>query len=471
MKPFMDENFLLSTKAAERLYHDYAKGMPIYDYHCHLNPKEIVDNLQYPNIGKLMLGGDHYKWRAMLSNGCDESLMYGDAGGAGDWEKFLAYAKTLKYAIGNPLYHWTHLELQRVFGIHDVLNEQTAPSIWARANEMLATDAFRCRRLIEKFNVKLICTTDDPIDTLEHHRARAADPSFSVKVLPTFRPDRALGIERADFAAYIEKLGAASGVAIKTVEDIARALEDRLDFFHANGARISDNGLNELVYEEADDVQLNKALSRALSGEAVEPRLRAAYKTRLLTSLGRMYAVRGWTMQFHMNVIRNNNTPKFRKYGVDAGFDSVADQPLAHHLSRTLDSIERAGGLSKTILYSLNPADNYVIGSMLGNFQGGVPGKIQMGSGWWFQDQRDGMVEQIKTLANLGLLGRFVGMLTDSRSFVSYPRHEYFRRILCDVVGGWVENGEYPADWDALRELIRGICFENAERYFGIALP
>lgn len=468
MKAFMDENFLLSTDTARTLYHVYAKEMPIYDYHCHLNPKEILDNIQYRNISHLMLGGDHYKWRAMLSNGADESLMYGDAGPASDWDKFYAYASMLKYAIGNPLYHWTHLELRRVFGIYDVLNEKTARSIYDRANAMLALDEYRCRRLIEKFNVKVICTTDDPADTLEYHRALAEDKSFKVRVLPTYRPDKALSIAKPDYAAYIARLSAAAEMEINSVATLTQALEKRLDYFHALGARISDHGLDTVPAGEWTEEALNAAMGRALNGEPVSFEEESAFKFRMMTLLGRMYAERGWTMQLHLNALRNNNTRMFEKLGPDVGFDSVDDSLVARSLSRLMDGIEQAGGLPKTILYSLNPCANYVIGTMLGNFQGGVPGKIQMGSGWWFNDQRDGMVEQMKTLANLGLLGRFVGMLTDSRSFVSYPRHEYFRRILCEVIGTWVENGEYPADMETLGELVQGICFNNAASYFGI---
>ena len=470
MKAFMDKDFLLTTDTAKKLYHDYAAQMPIYDYHCHLNPKEIVDNIQYRNISHLMLGGDHYKWRAMLSNGADESLMYGDKGSASDWEKFYAYASMLKYAIGNPLYHWTHLELQRVFGIYDILSEKTAKDIWDKANAMLATDEFRCRRLIEKFNVKMICTTDDPADTLEYHKALAADESFKVTVLPTFRPDKATAISKPGYPAYIATLSAAAGVEIKTVEDLTKALEIRVDYFHSVGGRIADHGMDYVPQGNLTEEELNAILARALSGEICSHDEESALKAYMQIKLGRMYAVRGWAMQLHMNALRNNNTRMLNKVGVDAGFDSIDDTLIAGNLSSLLDRTEQAGGLPKTILYSLNPCANYVIGTMLGNFQGGVPGKIQMGSGWWFNDQRDGMVEQMKTLGNLGLLGRFVGMLTDSRSFVSYPRHEYFRRILCDVIGTWVENGEYPADMEVLGELVQGICFNNAKAYFGIEM-
>ena len=468
MKPFMDKDFLLSTETAKTLFHDYAEKMPIYDYHCHLNPQEILDNINYRNISHLMLGGDHYKWRAMLSNGADESLMYGDKGGASDWDKFYAYASMLKYAIGNPLFHWTHLELQRVFGIDDVLSEKTARSIWDRANAMLATDEFRCRRLIEKFNVKVICTTDDPADTLAAHIALAKDESFKVKVLPAFRPDKSTAVSKPGYGDYIARLSEAAGIEIDSYEALIDALEKRVDFFTAVGARISDHGLDYMPEGDATPAELDAIFAKAMNGIAATHDEESAFKAAVMVRLGGMYRARGWTMQLHINAMRNNNTRMFEKYGVDAGFDSVADALLAVPLSRLLDKIELATGLPKTIIYSLNPRDNYAVGTMLGNFQGGEPGKIQMGSAWWFQDHRDGMAEQMKTLASLGLLGRFVGMLTDSRSFVSYPRHEYFRRIMCDVIGTWVENGEYPADMETLGELVQGISYNNAKNYFGI---
>ncbi len=470
MKPFMDEDFLLTTPTAKTLFHEYAEKMPIFDYHCHLQTNEIVDNINYRNISHLMLGGDHYKWRAMLSNGADESLMYGDKGSASDWEKFYAYASMLKYAIGNPLYHWTHLELQRVFGIYDILNEKNARSIYDRANEMLKGDDFRCRRLIEKFNVKVICTTDDPADDLRYHLALKKDDSFKVKVLPSYRPDAAMKLCQPTYGSYIGKLAQAADMEIGGFEDLMCALEKRLDFFHSIGARVSDHGLDYVPCGDMDEKALTAVFKKAVAGEFVSREEESAFKKAVIIRLGKLYADRGWTMQLHMKALRNNNTRTYKKYGADTGFDSVNDGVLAENLSALLDGIEMGGGLPKTILYSLNPCDNYVIGSMLGNFQGGFPGKIQMGSGWWFQDQRDGMVEQLKTLADLGLLGRFVGMLTDSRSFVSYPRHEYFRRILCETTGGWVENGEYPADMDTLGELVQGISFNNAKDYFGIEI-
>ncbi len=467
MKAFLDRDFLLTTETARTLYHEAAADMPIFDYHCHLNPQEIYENVQFRNLGHLMLGGDHYKWRAMLTAGVPEENIRGNGS---DWDKFYAFAGVLQYAIGNPLYHWTHLELRRVFGIEDVLNEASARTIYDSANAMLATEGFRCRRLIERMNVKLVCTTDDPCDDLRYHKLLAEDASFKVKVLPAFRPDKALNIDREGFAAYLARLAEVSGADTGTLEGVERALEARVDFFHQAGARISDHGMDKVPYAAPDRAVAQAALRKALAGETPTAAEAAAYKTVLYLALGRMYHARGWVMQYHMGAMRNNNRRMFQQYGADVGFDSIWDGEIAENLSRLLGDQDAAGQLPKTILYCLNPKDNYVLGTMIGNFQGGVPGKVQFGSGWWFCDQRDGMQEQMKSLANLGLLGHFVGMLTDSRSFISYPRHEYFRRILCDLIGGWVENGEYPADLAALKKLVRGICYENAVRYFGIDL-
>ncbi|MGI6239307.1 MAG: glucuronate isomerase [Christensenellales bacterium] len=469
MKQFMDEDFLLTTSTARRLYYEFAKDMPIYDYHCHLSPREIAENIGFRNIGHLMLGGDHYKWRAMAAFGIPDELIRGDAD---DYARFRAYAKAMPYMIGNPLYHWTHLELQRVFGIDTPLSERTADEIWEKANALLATDAYRAKRLIERFNVKLVCTTDDPIDDLAWHAKIAQDADFHVKVLPTFRPDKAINVDRAGFADYIKQLGALTGVEIRTTADAIAALEARVDYFHRHGARISDHGLDRIVYAPVDTTCADAALACALRGDAPDTGDAEQYKTALLIALGAMYKQRGWAQQYHMNALRNNNTAMFEKHGPDTGFDSISDEPVGDKLSRLLDAQERAGALPKTVLYSLNPAANHMLASMAGNFQteAGVRGKVQFGSAWWFLDQRDGMVEQMRTLASIGLLGTFIGMLTDSRSFVSYPRHEYFRRILCDILGTWVENGEYPADFEMLGEIVRGICYENAKAYFDIAL-
>ena len=469
MRKFMDEDFLLSTPAARRLYHDYAENMPIYDYHCHLSPREIAENIRFRNIGHLFLGGDHYKWRAMAAYGVDDSSIRGNAS---DYDKFMAYAAAMPYMMGNPLYHWTHLELKRVFGIETPLSAKTAPEIWEKANAMLATDDFRAKRLIEKFNVRLICTTDDPIDNLEWHDAIARDKEFKAKVLPAFRPDKAVNILRPGFADYIRQLSQVSGIEIRTVADVIAALDSRVEYFHQHGARISDHGLDTLPCGEADMTRADAALAAALEGKDVCPDCADHYRTSLLVALGGMYARRGWVQQYHMNALRNNNSAMFEKHGPDTGFDSVNDTLIAENLSRLLDAQEKKGLLPKTILYSLNERDNYVLASMAGNYQTqtGTAGKIQFGSAWWFCDQKEGMLAQMKTLASVGLLSTFVGMLTDSRSFVSYPRHEYFRRILCELIGSWVENGEYPDDWDTLGEIVKGICYNNAVKYFGIEL-
>ena len=375
----------------------------------------------------------------------------------------------LPHAIGNPLYHWTHLELRRVFQIDTVLNETTADEIWEKCNALLATEEYRAQRLIEKFNVDTLCTTDDPIDDLRYHAQIAREKTLKTKVLPAFRPDKAVNVDRVGFAEYLEKLSAAAHMPIRNTEDVIAALEKRVDFFHEAGCRISDHGMDTVQYAHVDFAKADKAFLDGLSGLPVSPENAAPYRTALLTALGGMYHKRSWVQQYHIAAMRNNNARIFKTYGPDVGFDSIGDEPIAHNLSRLLDAQDQTDSLPKTILYSLNPAANAAIGTMLGNFQqSSIPGKIQMGSAWWFLDQRDGMVDQMKTLANLGLLSRFVGMLTDSRSFVSYPRHEYFRRILCDVIGTWVENGEYPSDMEFLKDLVRNICFNNAKQYFNM---
>ena len=467
MKPFMDDDFLLEGDVARKLYHEYAEHMPIYDFHCHISPAMIAENHRFANIGELMLGGDHYKWRVMLSNGVDDRLCRGDA----DWlDKWKAFAASLKYCVGNPMFHWTHLELRRVFGIEEVLSEKTAEDIWNRANALLAKDEFRARGLIEKFGVKLVCTTDDPVDDLRFHK-EIAQQDNSFVVYPAWRPDKLLGVERAGFAAYLNTLSTVSGIPCTDIGAVVRATEARMDYFHACGARLSDHALDTVPYQKTDAATADAVLRKALAGESLSREEIEAYKTYMLVELGRMYKARGWVQQYHIGALRNNNPRMFEKYGPDVGFDSIYDSNIAENLSRLMAEQEREGNLPKTVLYCLNPKDNYVIGTMLGNFRGeGIPGKIQFGSGWWFCDQQFGMVEQMKALASLGLLGRFVGMLTDSRSFISYPRHEYFRRILCNLIGQWVENGEYPEDYEALEEIVKGICYNNAVAYFGMAV-
>ncbi|MBQ4157980.1 MAG: glucuronate isomerase [Clostridia bacterium] len=466
MKAFMNEDFLLTSEASKKLYHEFAENMPIIDYHCHLIPREIAENKQFRNITELFLGGDHYKWRAMAAFGVDDKLIRGDGD---DYEKFLAYARTISMAIGNPLYHWTHLELKRVFGIDTPLTEKTAPEIWEKANKLLATEEFRAKRLIEKFNVEVVCTTDDPAESLEYHKAIAKDASFTVKVLPTFRPDKAIKVDFEGFDKYIKTLEGVSGVEIRTPEDVCKALRVRALFFNENGCRVSDHGLDTVPSGEVDMDKVNEAFCLGMKGEKMDRETADSYRTYIMIYLGGLYRELGWAQQYHMNAQRNNNGPMFRKYGPDTGFDSISDELISAKLGKLLGAQEEKGLLPKTILYTLNPNANYVLASTAGNFQteAGIAGKVQFGSAWWFCDQKDGMFEQMRALSSLGMLSTFVGMLTDSRSFVSYPRHEYFRRILCELVGSWVDNGEYPADWDALKTIIQGVCYYNAKTYFG----
>jgi len=466
VKKFMDENFLLNNETAVKLYHDYAKDMPIYDYHCHISPKEIAENKKYKNITEVWLGGDHYKWRAIRSNGIDEKYITGDAD---DKEKFFKWCETIPHCIGNPLYHWTHLELKRYFGIDCILSPETAEYVWNKCNELLQRDDFTVREIIKKSNVKLICTTDDPVDSLEYHKAIAEDKTFDVKVLPTFRPDKGMNIEKDGFAEWIGKLSKVSGIDIKSFEDLKEALKLRIEFFHNMGCRISDHALDPVVYCEATEDEVDAIFKKALKGESLSKQEIEAYKTAYMIFVGREYARRGWAMQLHIGTIRNNNKKMMKLLGPDTGFDAMGDYNIAQPLAELLNSLEETGELPKTILYGINPAYNEVLGTIMGCFQGGsVPGKIQLGSGWWFNDQKDGMIKQMVALANLGLLSRFVGMLTDSRSFLSYTRHEYFRRILCNLIGEWAENGEVPADMDYLGGIVKDICYNNAVRYFGI---
>jgi len=458
MKSFINDSFMINNKVGEKLYNDYAKDMPIFDYHCHLSSQAIAENKSFANITELMLGGDHYKWRALRSNGIDEEYI---TGSASDYDKFMAWAKTVPYTIGNPLYHWTHLELKRYFNIDEQLSPKTADYIWNTCNELLKSDDFKTKQLIAKSNVDVICTTDDPIDSLEFHQKIKTDDSFKTKVLPTFRPDKAVEISKDTFLPYLKQLG-----DVKTFDELCSALLSRINYFHQNGCRLADHGLEYVPFGEGNaEVVFNKAVK----GEKVTRAEEEIYKTAVLKLCGTEYAKRGWTMQLHIGALRNNNTKMFNKLGADTGFDSINDLCIADPLSRFLNSLEFENNLPKTILYTLNPKDDYVLATMLGNFQGsGIAGKIQFGSGWWFNDQRDGMVKQLKSLSNLGMLSRFVGMLTDSRSFISYPRHEYFRRILCNLIGEWVEKGEYPEDYEILGEIVKGICYNNALDYFGL---
>lgn len=466
MKSFMDEQFLLNNETAIRLYYDYAEEMPIFDYHCHLSPKEIAENKKYRNITEIWLGGDHYKWRAMRSNGVDEKYITGDAS---DKEKFLKWAETMPKCLGNPLYHWTHLELRRFFGIDRLLSPETAEEIWEQCNQLLAQEEFTAQNLIKRSNVAVLCTTDDPVDSLEYHLALAKDETFDVKVLPAFRPDKSFNIEKEGFAEWIAKLGKVTGSKIKTFADLTNALKSRLEFFHEVGCRVSDHALDPIVYAEADESQTTAILQKGLSGAVLTETEIKQYKTQVLLFLGREYSRLGWVMQLHISTIRNNNQRMLRLVGPDTGFDAMGDYNFAEALAKFLNALDNTDQLPKTILYSLNPKDNEVLGTIMGCFQGGgIPGKIQLGSGWWFNDQKDGMTRQMVALANLGLLSQFIGMLTDSRSFLSYTRHEYFRRILCNLLGEWVETGEVPRDMRLLGGMVQDICFNNARAYFGI---
>lgn len=466
MRAFMDERFLLNTDTAARLYERFAAPMPIIDYHCHLDPQAIYENKPFANLTEMWLYGDHYKWRAMRAAGMEEKYVTGGEG-ASDYDRFLAYAKTVPMTIGNPLYHWSHLELRRLLGIEELINEENAPVIWEKANARLADGGFTPQELVRGANVRVVCTTDDPADSLEYHRLLREEGKHGFQVRPSFRPDKALELNRATFRPWLERLEAACGYALADYGLLLKALAERVQFFHENGCLLSDHAIDTVMYAEATQEQAAAIYAKALRGEAVSTQEEAQYKTVTLLHLGRLYAERDWTMQLHIHAHRNNNTAMFRRLGPDTGFDSINAGPLAGPLVGLLDGMESDGGLPRTILYSLNAGDNDVLASIIGSFQGGgIPGKIQLGSAWWFNDTIDGMTAQMKSLANMGLLSRFVGMLTDSRSFLSYPRHEYFRRILCDLLGGWVESGQAPADMALLGGIVEGVCYRNAEAYF-----
>lgn len=468
MKPFMDQHFLLSTDTARTLYHDFAKTAPVLDYHCHINPQEIAQDRRFENITQLWLGGDHYKWRQMRSNGIDERYITGDAS---DWEKFEKWAHTLEKAIGNPLYHWSHLELQRYFGYEGVLNSRTAEKVWHLCNEKLQQADMSARNLIVKSGVTLICTTDDPVDDLRWHKAIAEDPDFHVQVLPTWRPDKAMNLEKPDYLDYLHALSQVSGTAIDSFSALKDALVSRLSYFDAIGCRISDHGLAYIHYLPADETELNLIFSRRLAGDILSTEDILRFKTGLLIFLGRQYHRLGWAMQLHYGVKRDNNGLRFKQLGPDTGFDCINNYAPSAEMADFLNKLSLTDELPKSILYSLNPCDNASIGTIIGCFQdSSAVGKIQHGSAWWFNDHKTGMIDQMTSLASLGLLGNFIGMLTDSRSFLSYTRHEYFRRILCELIGSWVEHGEYPADLDTLGPMIKDISYNNAVRYFGFAL-
>ncbi|MCI8725908.1 MAG: glucuronate isomerase [Hungatella sp.] len=468
MKQFMDKDFLLSTDMAKTLYHDYASQVPVLDYHCHINPQEIAENRKFENITQVWLGGDHYKWRQMRSNGVEEKYITGDAS---DREKFQKWAETMPKLIGNPLYHWSHLELKTYFGYEGYLNGDTAEEVWNLCNAKLQQDSMTVRNIIKQSNVTLICTTDDPIDSLEWHKKIKEDDTFDVQVLPAWRPDKAMNIEKPDFAAYMGKLSAASGIEVKDLASLKEALKNRMDFFADSGCSVSDHGLEYVMYFPADDAEVDAILKKALAGEALTKEEQAKYKTAFMLFVARQYNRLNWVMQLHYGCKRDNNAYKFQQLGPDTGFDCINDYTPCAQLADFLNALSSTDEIPKTIIYSLNPNDNASIGTIIGCFQGpGVAGRIQQGSAWWFNDHKTGMTDQMTSLANLGCLGNFIGMLTDSRSFLSYTRHDYFRRIMCELIGGWVDNGEYPADMKSLKEIVEGISYYNAVKYFGFNL-
>ena len=465
MKKFMDKDFLLSSDVAKELYHEYAARMPIIDYHCHIPPQEIYEDRRFDNITQVWLGADHYKWRQMRTNGVKEKYITGDAT---DREKFQKWAETLEMAIGNPLYHWSHLELQRYFGYEGHLNGETAQEVWDLCNKKLQEESMSARGLIKQSHVTLLCTTDDPIDSLEWHKKIKEDETFDVQVLPAWRPDVAMKIDKDSFVGYIQKLGEVSNVEIKSFVDLKEAMRKRLDHFEANGCSVSDHGLEYVYYEAATEEEIENIFTKALNKEPLTYKEVIQYKTAYMLFMGRECAKRNWVMQLHYGVERDLNKKVFNKLGPDAGIDSICNEVSSKQMAYFLNALAITGELPKTIIYSLNPIDNAMIGTTIGCFQdSSCVGKIQQGSAWWFNDHKPGMIEQMTSLASLSLLGNFIGMLTDSRSFLSYTRHEYFRRIMCNLIGSWVENGEYPYDKKALEKIVKGISYNNCKRYFG----
>ena len=463
---FIHEDFLLSTRTARRLYHEFAEAEPIFDYHCHLSPRDIAENRQFNNLFEIWLEGDHYKWRAMRSNGVPERCC---AGEAEPFEKFMAWAGTVPYTLRNPLYHWTHLELKRYFGIEELLDQRSAPRIWKQANERLAGPQLTTQGILKKFKVQTLCTTDDPVDDLKHHQAIAAS-GLATAVLPAFRPDKALAVHLpVPFNAWVQRLEQAANLDIPNLAALLEALRRRHDFFHRHGCRLSDHGLDRCHAEVCPETTAAGVFERARAGQAASALEHQQFVSFMMLFFGRLNAEKGWTQQLHLGPLRNANTRLLHLLGPDTGFDSIGDLPQAAALAAYLDALDREQALARTILYNVNPADNYPFAAMLGNFQDGtVPGKIQWGSGWWFLDQKEGMEWQLNALSNLGLLSRFVGMVTDSRSFMSYPRHEYFRRVLCNLLGRDVEQGQIPDEPAMLGPMIRNICYSNARNYFGL---
>lgn len=465
MKPFLDKNFLLETTTAQTLYHEAAAEMPIIDYHCHLSPQLIAEDYQFKNITEAWLGGDHYKWRAMRANGVDETYCTGDQTPE---DKFMEWAKTVPYTMRNPLYHWTHLELQRYFDIHELLNEKSAMGIYEKATSLLQTPGYSVKNLMRKMQVKTVCTTDDPCDSLEYHQ-QIKQQGFEIPILPAFRPDAAMNADDpAAFSAYVVRLEQVSDTKISDYNDYLKALKSRHDFFDSVGCKVSDHGLEEIYVADFSVSEVEIVFTKLRAGKAVSQEEARKIKSALLLEFGRWDHESGWVQQFHLGAIRNNNTRLVNAIGADVGCDSIGDFSQARSLSKYLRTLDDENRLAKTIIYNLNPSDNELFATMTGNFNDGkTPGKIQYGAAWWFLDQKDGMIKQMDALSNMGLLSRFVGMLTDSRSFLSYPRHEYFRRILCNLFGNEIEKGELPADIDWVKKLVRDICFNNAATYFG----
>ncbi|MBB6002441.1 glucuronate isomerase [Arcicella rosea] len=463
-KTFLDEDFLLQTATASKLYHEFAKEMPIIDYHNHLPPDQIAQNKSFENLSQIWLYGDHYKWRAMRANGINESYCTGDKS---DYEKFEKWAETVPYTMRNPLYHWTHLELQRYFDVHEILNPSSARKIYDECSEKLQSSEYAVRGLLSKMNVKVACTTDDPLDSLEYHQAIKEDGTLDTKVLPTFRPDRFILIDNPNYASFIEKLGVLVNTEISSFEALVSALKTRAEFFASMGGRLADHGLEQIYAADFTEEDANKVLKKKIVGESISAEESLLFKSAILHQLGVIYHGLGWTQQFHLGALRNNNTRAMRLLGPDTGWDSIGDFSQAASLSKFLGRLDEYDQLAQTIIYNLNPRDNELMATMIGNFNdGSVAGKIQFGSGWWFLDQKDGMERQMNALSNMGLLSRFVGMLTDSRSFLSFPRHEYFRRILCNLLGNEIENGELPNDIEWIGKMVQNICYNNAKEYF-----
>jgi glucuronate isomerase len=471
MKQFLDENFLLKTKTAQRLYHEFARDMPIIDYHCHLPPQQIAEDLKFKNLTQAWLSGDHYKWRALRINGVDESYCTGDKT---DWEKFQKWAETVPYTLRNPLYHWTHLELQRYFDIHNILNADTAKTIYDECTAKLQTKEFSVRNLLRKMNVKLVCTTDDPVDSLEYHQKIKDDArlpegqDFGIPILPAFRPDNAMNVsDPAKFLTYVKRLEAITNIAISSFDDFLYALQNRHDFFALMGCSVSDHGLEEAYADDFTGSEIDTIFNKVHGGKTLSDAEQRKFKSAMLIHFAEWDWEKGWVQQFHLGALRNNNSRMMQTLGPDTGWDSIGDFSQGKGLAKFLDKLDSNNRLAKTIIYNLNPADNELITTMVGNFNdGSAAGKVQWGSAWWFLDQKDGMTRQINTLSNMGLLSRFIGMLTDSRSFLSFPRHEYFRRILCDLFGDEIENGELPNDINWVGKVIQDICFHNAKNYF-----